>query len=208
MWPFIFGGKPKRLNTPPSTAFFISRTYRGLSPPPLRISKLSVVELSRKNSGSLTNSSRDWYRVLLFDAAMRGELPYFSDIDNIWTYKLLSQILSVIAAKKHSTVFLQLNLNQSDVLALFIDRIFEPHEQKWARLRVKSWVDSESNVFAWVISRFESIPVDPLEPWADSESIPWKATWVMSRSESIPEDLLESWVHSDSIPWKATWVMS
>ena len=97
---FYFWWQTKTIKHSPEHSLFYIPDVQGLESPPLRISKLSVVELSRKNSGSLSNSSRDWYRVLLFDAAMRGELPYFSDIDNIWTYKLLSQILSVIAAKK------------------------------------------------------------------------------------------------------------
>ena len=125
---------------------------------------------------------------------MRGELPYFSDIDNIWTYKLLSQILSVIAAKKHSTVCLQLNLNQSDVLALFIDRIFEPHEQKWARLRVKSWVDSESNVFRL---SHQSIWIETMESHFSQESI-----WIKFQETISSRELI--WINS----WKPLWVMS
>ena len=82
MWLFSFGGKLKLLNTHPSKTFFITRAYRGLRPP-LRISKLSVVELSGKDSGSPPTSSRDWYGVLLFDAFMRDQLPDFSEIDNI-----------------------------------------------------------------------------------------------------------------------------
>ena len=79
MWLFIFGGKLKRSNTRTSTTFFINRTYRGLRPPPLRISKLCVVELSGKNSGSFPTSSRDWFGALLFDSVMGGLLPDFSE---------------------------------------------------------------------------------------------------------------------------------
>ena len=80
MWLFYFS---KTIKHSPEHSLFHIPDVQGLEPPPLRLSKLSVVELSRKNSRSLSNSSRDWYRVLLFDAAMRDELPYFSDIDNI-----------------------------------------------------------------------------------------------------------------------------
>ena len=52
---------------------------------PLRILKLSVVELSGKDSGSLETSSRDWYGDLLFDTVMKRQLPDFPEIDNIWT---------------------------------------------------------------------------------------------------------------------------
>ena len=60
---------------------------------------------------------------------------------------------------------------------------------------VESKVDSESSVFfAWVNSRFESIPEGPLESWVDLSQFPGKPLELRFESIQLSEAPLESWV--------------
>ena len=75
-------------------------------------------------------------------------------------------------------------------------------------LKVESWVDSESNVFAWIMSWFESKCREASWVTSQFDLVLREAAWVMNRSESMPGHPLESWADSESIPWKAGWIIS
>ena len=77
------------------------------------------------------------------------------------------------------------------------------YENRRARARVNSLGSHLSHKLIWINTAW-----DLHESWADSESIPWKATWVMSWSDSTLRDT--AWVMSwfELISREDIWVES